>query len=135
MTTAPLLRSAKSKPLVLLEQGASAHILQLRQVRLPPACAGLPAAHERPEACLVAALADGHLDGAALLLSGFLRRRLNALWGWWCLHQTLDAIAHQRAQAGDDAGADDRQRGHAQGHEEHRAEAGQQPHRGRRRAA
>jgi hypothetical protein len=98
MSTA-LRNAARAKPLVLLEDADAAVLVQSRQITLPEDLAGLPAAHRQPEACLLAALAADRPGEAALLLGGFLRRRISALWAWWCVHQTLAAATAQAAAA------------------------------------
>ncbi|MCK6488865.1 MAG: hypothetical protein L6R48_11140 [Planctomycetes bacterium] len=92
---------ARAKPLVLLEEGDSASLVGQRQLALPEDLADLPQRRPRPEQCLLALLDDGRHDDAAVLLGGFLRRRVAALWGWWCVQQTVQAAAALAAEAAD----------------------------------
>ncbi|MCK6491172.1 MAG: hypothetical protein L6R48_23215 [Planctomycetes bacterium] len=94
--TTTLRNAARAKPLVLLEGAESGLLVRQRQLALPEDLAPLVAANPQPEACLLAVLGAERYEEAAVLLSGFLRRRMSALWGWWCVYQTLAAAAQAR---------------------------------------
>jgi hypothetical protein len=97
--TVALRQAARAKPLILLENAESALLMHQRQLKVPEDLVPLVHANRQPEACLLEVLGAERFDEAAVLLSGFLRRRMSALWGWWCVYQTLLAAAQAKAQA------------------------------------